>query len=114
MPIKILSWILWIKEDETKRLVDDLEYRWSITKRVSRDFLDEAECMNIQMIQDEIQKRLWEDKIKSLSIYDLESMLKWALERKQKLEWWEPLANYHENAWNKQYIDKLLNLTPKK
>ena len=109
MPIEILSWILWINEDECKMLVDDLEYRWSIEWRVSKHFLNEAEAKNIKLVQDEIAKRLWEDKISKLTVYDLEKLLEWMLARRAELNW-ETESRPLLNPWNSVYIDKLLNL----
>jgi len=115
MPIKILNWVLKnsfkdLTIEETQNLVDDLEYRWSIIWRVSRDFLNEAEAKNIQLIQEELAKRLWADKIDKLSIYDLEKMLEAALIRRQKLEAWENVSEVYKWWDNSKYIDKLLNL----
>jgi len=115
MPIKILNWVLKnsfkdLTIEETQNLVDDLEYRWSIIWRVSRDFLNEAEAKNIQLIQEELAKRLRADKIDKLSIYDLEKMLEAALIRRQKLEAWENVSEVYKWWDNSKYIDKLLNL----
>lgn len=107
MPTKILAWIIWLDEVRTQQLLDDLEYTWAIIKRVSKDFLTEAECTNIQLIQEELARRLWEDKIKSLTVYDLSKMLEEALERKKKLDWGE-VSQTQNNQGNTSYIDKLL------
>ncbi len=111
MPIGILAAIIGTKEDEAQLLVDDLEYRGSITKRVSRNFLTESECMTIQIIQDEIQNRLWEGKIDKLSLYDLETMLKAAIERKKMLDW-DPKQSAAWSSSNASYLDELLKITP--
>lgn len=74
---------------------------------MSKDFLTEAECTNIQLIQEELARRLWEDKIKSLTVYDLSKMLEEALERKKKLDWGE-VSQTQNNQGNTSYIDKLL------
>lgn len=115
MPIRILTWVLKntfknLTIEETQLLVDDLEYRWSIVWRVSKDFLNEAEAKNIQLIQEELTKRLSAEKIDKLSVYDLEKMLEAALVRKQKLEWWENISEVYKWWDNAKYIDKLLNL----
>lgn len=115
MPIRILNWVLKntfknLTIEETQLLVDDLEYRWSIVWRVSKDFLNEAEAKNIQLIQEELAKRLSAEKIDKLSVYDLEKMLEAALVRKQKLEWWENISEVYKWWDNAKYIDKLLNL----
>lgn len=119
MPTKILTWVLKnyfpkLTIEETQLLVDDLEFRWSIVWRVSRDFLNEAEAKNIQLIQEELARRLWADKIDKLSVYDLEKMLEAALARKQKLEWWENIQEVYKSWDNKNYIDRLLNLDSNK
>lgn len=107
MPIEILAGIIWESQDETYKLVNDLEYRWSIEWRVSKNFLIEAECTNIKLIQDELERRLWKEAIQKLHITDLEKFLEAALIRKWKLEW-EIDMDFSSNTWDHVYIDKLL------
>ncbi len=106
MPCKILAIIIKQPEDIVQKLLDHLEYQGSISKRVTVDFLQEAEANVIQKIHEELTLRLAEDKIKSLPIYDLEKLLESSLERKKILDWG------HEDTGKKtdtSYIDKLIS-----
>ena len=108
MAIWVLAWILDISETETSELVNDLEYRWSIEGRISRNYLIEREAINIKLIQDEISKRLWSDNVAKLTLSDLQEMLEAVIERARDLEWWN---NKNEpDRWNHTYIENLLNL----
>lgn len=83
MPLRILSKIVDADESVVSSILEFLEYNGSIEKRVTKDFLSESEADLIQKIHSELSRRLTEDKIKSLTVYDLEKMLQSAQERKK-------------------------------